>query len=92
MRGGIEQMCGIVGMVSSASVSVNLYDALTVLQHRGQDSAGIVTCDEGRIYQHKANGLVRDVFRSKHMAALAGNMGIGHVRYPTAGSTSPDLA
>ena len=85
-------MCGIVGMVSSASVSVNLYDALTVLQHRGQDSAGIVTCDEGRIYQHKANGLVRDVFRSKHMAALAGNMGIGHVRYPTAGSTSPDLA
>ena len=85
-------MCGIVGMVGNASVNINLYDALTVLQHRGQDSAGIVTCHRGLIYQHKANGLVRDVFRGKHMETMVGNVGIGHVRYPTAGSNRPDLA
>jgi amidophosphoribosyltransferase len=85
-------MCGIVGMVGVSNVSVSMYEALTVLQHRGQDSAGIFTCDQGLIYQRKANGLVRDVFRSRHMGTLVGNMGIGHVRYPTAGSNSPDLA
>ncbi len=86
-------MCGIVGIVGKSDVNVTLYDALTVLQHRGQDSAGIVTCDNnGLFHQHKANGLVRDVFRRRNMEALVGNMGIGHVRYPTAGSSSPDLA
>ena len=85
-------MCGIVGIVGQSSVSVNLYDALTVLQHRGQDSAGIVTCDKGLFHQYKGNGLVRDVFRPGHMKALVGNMGIGHVRYPTSGSSSPELA
>ena len=85
-------MCGIVGIVGKSNVSGSLYDALTVLQHRGQDSAGIVTCDKGLLHQHKANGLVRDVFRTRHMEALVGNMGIGHVRYPTAGSSSPNLA
>ena len=85
-------MCGIVGIVGKSNVSGALYDALTVLQHRGQDSAGIVTCHQGLMHQHKANGLVRDVFRTRHMESLVGNMGIGHVRYPTAGSDSPDLA
>ena len=85
-------MCGIVGVVGKSNVNVTLYDALTVLQHRGQDSAGIVTCEAGLFSQRKANGLVRDVFRTSHMQALQGNMGIGHVRYPTAGSSSPDLA
>jgi amidophosphoribosyltransferase len=85
-------MCGIVGIVGKSNVSGTLYDALTVLQHRGQDSAGIVTCDKGLLHQHKANGLVRDVFRTRHMEALVGTMGIGHVRYPTAGSSSPNLA
>jgi amidophosphoribosyltransferase len=85
-------MCGIVGIVGKSNVSGALYDALTVLQHRGQDSAGIVTCHQGLLHQHKANGLVRDVFRTRHMEALLGNMGIGHVRYPTAGSDSADLA
>ena len=65
-----------------------LYDALTVLQHRGQDAAGMVTCDAGRFYLRKDNGLVKDVFRTRHMQRLVGNMGIGHIRYPTAGSSS----
>ncbi|MBV1879347.1 MAG: amidophosphoribosyltransferase [Pseudomonadales bacterium] len=81
-------MCGIVGMVGSSGVSYDLYDALTVLQHRGQDAAGIVTCAGGKLNQRKSNGLVRDVFRQGHMDLLKGNMGIGHVRYPTAGSSS----
>ncbi len=81
-------MCGIVGLVARSNVNQGLYDALTVLQHRGQDAAGMVTCDEGRFYLRKANGLVKDVFRSRHMQRLVGNMGIGHVRYPTAGSSS----
>ncbi|WP_108125423.1 amidophosphoribosyltransferase [Saccharospirillum mangrovi] len=81
-------MCGIVGIVSDTAVNQRLYDALTVLQHRGQDAAGIVTEDEGRFYLRKSNGLVRDVFRSRHMQRLTGNIGIGHVRYPTAGSSS----
>ena len=78
-------MCGIVGIVSNEPVKNQLYEALTILQHRGQDAAGIVTCESGRLYLRKRNGLVRDVFQSRHMAQLFGNMGIGHVRYPTAG-------
>ncbi|PTY36440.1 amidophosphoribosyltransferase [Saccharospirillum sp. MSK14-1] len=81
-------MCGIVGIVSDTAVNQHLYDALTVLQHRGQDAAGIVTEDAGRFYLRKSNGLVRDVFRSSHMQRLSGTAGIGHVRYPTAGSSS----
>ena len=85
-------MCGIVGIVGFSDVNLELYDALTMLQHRGQDAAGIMTCDNGRVAQQKASGLVRDVFRSRHMQRLVGNMGIGHVRYPTAGSSGPALA
>ncbi|WP_432800008.1 amidophosphoribosyltransferase [Poriferisphaera sp. WC338] len=81
-------MCGIAGIVSKSDVNQGLYDALTVLQHRGQDAAGIMTCDDGRLFLRKGNGLVRDVFQQKHMQRLSGNMGIGHVRYPTAGSCS----
>jgi amidophosphoribosyltransferase len=85
-------MCGIVGMVGKSNVNVALYDALTMLQHRGQDAAGIMTCHNGKMAQQKAVGLVRDVFRTRHMQRLIGNMGIGHVRYPTAGSSGPALA
>jgi amidophosphoribosyltransferase len=85
-------MCGIVGIVAKSNVNQDLYDALTVLQHRGQDAAGIVTCHNGRLNQRKDNGLVRDVFRTLHMQRLAGNIGVGHVRYPTAGSSSSALA
>ncbi|RZA02645.1 MAG: amidophosphoribosyltransferase [Moraxellaceae bacterium] len=85
-------MCGIVGIVGKRDVNVQLYDALTILQHRGQDAAGIVTCQNGRMAQQKANGLVQDVFRTRHMQRLLGNMGIGHVRYPTAGSSGPAMA
>ncbi|MFO7703681.1 MAG: amidophosphoribosyltransferase [Halopseudomonas sp.] len=81
-------MCGIVGIVGKENVNQALYDALTVLQHRGQDAAGIVTCHQKRLYLRKDNGLVRDVFHQRHMQRLIGNMGIGHVRYPTAGSSS----
>jgi len=81
-------MCGIVGLVAKSNVNQSLYDALTVLQHRGQDAAGMVTCDNGRFYLRKDNGLVKDVFRTRHMQRLIGHMGIGHVRYPTAGSSS----
>lgn len=81
-------MCGIVGMVARDDVNQRLYDALTVLQHRGQDAAGMMTCDDGQVLLRKSNGLVRDVFRQEHMARLTGNMGIGHVRYPTAGCSS----
>lgn len=81
-------MCGIVGIVGSTPVNQSIYDALTVLQHRGQDAAGIVTTFDGNFKQRKANGLVKDVFESKHMQRLKGNSGIGHVRYPTAGSSS----
>ncbi len=81
-------MCGIVGIVGKSGINQALYDALTVLQHRGQDAAGIVTCHEGRLFLRKDNGLVRDVFQQRHMQRLVGDMGIGHVRYPTAGSAS----
>ncbi|MDT4329418.1 amidophosphoribosyltransferase [Methylomonas sp. MED-D] len=81
-------MCGIAAIVSHQSVNQDLYDALTVLQHRGQDAAGIVTCDGGRLHLRKDNGLARDVFSTEQMMKLKGNMGIAHVRYPTAGCTS----
>jgi amidophosphoribosyltransferase len=81
-------MCGIVGIVGKHNVNQTLFDALTVLQHRGQDAAGIVTCQDDRFFLRKDNGLVRDVFRTRHMRRLVGNIGIGHVRYPTAGSSS----
>ncbi len=81
-------MCGIIGIVGHDNVNQELYDGLTVLQHRGQDAAGIVTCDNGRLFLRKDNGLVRDVFHTRHMLRLVGRMGIGHVRYPTAGCFS----
>ena len=81
-------MCGIVGIVGQSAVNQSLYDALTNLQHRGQDAAGIMTAEDGRLYLRKSKGLVRDVFQQRHMLRLRGNMGIGHVRYPTAGSAS----
>ncbi len=85
-------MCGIIGIVSQSKVNQLLYDGLTVLQHRGQDAAGIMTSDdEGKFYLRKSNGLVKDVFHTRHMMRLEGNMGIGHIRYPTAGcSTSAE--
>ncbi|ABV86946.1 amidophosphoribosyltransferase [Shewanella pealeana] len=85
-------MCGIVGIVGQSSVNQTIYDALTVLQHRGQDAAGIVTVDGSAFRLRKANGLVKDVFEPKHMQRLQGNAGIGHVRYPTAGSSSASEA
>lgn len=81
-------MCGIVGIVGKSLVNQALYDALIVLQHRGQDAAGIITSENGRFFMRKSNGLVADVFAEKHMRRLIGNIGIGHVRYPTAGSFS----
>lgn len=85
-------MCGIVGIVGRTSVNQTIYDALTVLQHRGQDAAGIVTVDGSAFRLRKANGLVKDVFEVKHMQRLQGTTGIGHVRYPTAGSSSASEA
>ncbi|MFK7736351.1 MAG: amidophosphoribosyltransferase [Pirellulaceae bacterium] len=85
-------MCGIVGIVAQGNVNQSLYDALTVLQHRGQDAAGICTDDDGNLRLRKDNGLVRDVFQSKHMEKLMGHMGIGHCRYPTAGCSSSEEA
>lgn len=81
-------MCGIVGIFGHSPVNQDLYDALTVLQHRGQDAAGIATEEQGKFFVRKSNGLVRDVFHTRHMTHLKGNIGIGHVRYPTAGSSS----
>lgn len=81
-------MCGIIGIVGKNPVNQLLYDGLLVLQHRGQDAAGIVTSDGARFYMHKNNGLVQDVFQTRHMRNLIGNVGIAHVRYPTAGSSS----
>ncbi len=81
-------MCGIIGIVAKSNANQVLYDGLTVLQHRGQDAAGIVTYDHNRLHLRKDNGLVKDVFSSMDMLRLQGKMGIGHVRYPTAGSSS----
>ncbi len=79
-------MCGIVGMVAKAPVNQELYDGMLLLQHRGQDAAGLVTSEGSTFHMHKGPGLVRDVFRTRNMRTLAGNVGIAHVRYPTAGS------
>ena len=79
-------MCGIVGVISSDPVNQLIYDALLLLQHRGQDAAGIVTMQGTRCFMHKARGMVRDVFRTRNMRALPGNVGLGQVRYPTAGN------
>ena len=81
-------MCGILGVVATTPVNQLLYDGLQVLQHRGQDAAGIATAESGRFHMHKGSGLVRDVFRTRNMRDLPGNWGIAHVRYPTAGSAS----
>ena len=80
-------MCGIVGIVGKQPVNQSIFDALTVLQHRGQDAAGIVTWDDEGLHVRKRNGLVRDVFEQRHMTRLSGNVGVGHVRYPTAGGS-----
>ncbi|MGZ5183394.1 MAG: amidophosphoribosyltransferase, partial [Ramlibacter sp.] len=86
-------MCGIVGVVSNSPVNQLLYDALLLLQHRGQDAAGIATTNQSSTFSmYKANGLVRDVFRTRNMRSLMGNSGIGHCRYPTAGSSSEEEA
>ena len=79
-------MCGIVGVASNAPVNQLIYDALLLLQHRGQDAAGIVTQLDRKFFMHKAKGMVRDVFRTRNMRALPGNNGLGQVRYPTAGN------
>ena len=83
-------MCGIIGALSvnNQNIATAIYDALTIIQHRGQDAAGIVTINDGRFHMRKAKGLVRNVFRTKHMVNLTGSIGIGHVRYPTAGTSS----
>jgi amidophosphoribosyltransferase len=85
-------MCGLVGLVGTGPVNQRLYDALTVLQHRGQDAAGIVTAADGLLCMRKGSGLVRDVFGQQDMLELRGNVGIGHVRYPTAGGDAADEA
>ena len=85
-------MCGIVGIVASTDVGPALYDGLTVLQHRGQDAAGIATADGAHLRVHKGNGLVRDVFDAKSMLMLQGRVGIAHCRYPTAGNAGADEA
>ena len=85
-------MCGVVGLVSQSEVSPIIYDALTILQHRGQDAAGIATSDSNKFHLRKQLGLVREVFRSQDMLSLKGQMGIGHVRYPTAGSEDRELS
>lgn len=85
-------MCGIIGIVARGRVNQALYDGLTVLQHRGQDAAGITTCHEGRVNLHKGIGLVRDVFQAADIGRLEGHFGIGHCRYPTAGTESSEEA
>ena len=83
-------MCGIVGVVSNAPVNQLIYDSLLLLQHRGQDAAGIVTQRERKFFMHKAKGMVKDVFRTRDMRSLPGNCGLGQVRYPTAGNAFSD--
>lgn len=85
-------MCGIVGIFGQAPVAARLYDAMTVLQHRGQDAAGMTTLDSGRMRSARGLGLVKDVFVEESVANLTGHIGIGHVRYPTAGCDQPDEA
>ncbi len=82
-------MCGLCGIVAQKDVNHSLYEALNLLQHRGQDAAGIVTCQEGHFFQRRGTGLVRDIFQEEHILRLVGDMGLGHVRYPTTGSLDP---
>ena len=85
-------MCGIIATVAKTQVNQDIYDALIMIQHRGQDAAGIMTCEGNNVFLRKGNGLVRENIRASHMLLLPGNMGIGHVRYPTAGTPSPSEA
>ena len=80
-------MCGIIGIAGTSPVNQLIYDGLLLLQHRGQDAAGISTTNDNQFSMYKAHGLVRDVFRTRNMRSLPGNSGIGQVRYPTAGSS-----
>jgi amidophosphoribosyltransferase len=82
-------MCGIVGIIAARPVVTDIYDSLVQLQHRGQDAAGIITCNDG-LHIKKGTGLVRDIFQARHMERLQGHMGIGHTRYPTSGGKSGD--
>jgi amidophosphoribosyltransferase len=83
-------MCGIVGVAAQSPVNQLIYDALLLLQHRGQDAAGIVTLQGTKFYMHKAKGMVRDVFRTRNMRGLPGHIGLGQVRYPTAGNADSE--
>ena len=85
-------MCGLIGIVAKKEVNQDIYDALTLLQHRGQDAAGIITWNKEGLYTRKSNGLIRDVFNQDHMELLKGNVGMGHVRYPTAGGAQSSEA
>ena len=86
-------MCGIVGISSETNVAGEIYDSLLMLQHRGQDAAGMVVCDKSdKLNSRKSMGYVRDVFGQRHMEKLIGNYGIGHVRYPTAGGNGKEFA
>ena len=80
-------MCGLVGITSAKNVSSSILNSLRRLEYRGYDSAGIATCQDQRLFHKKSIGLVRDIFSSEDMQSLIGNIGIGHVRYPTAGSS-----
>ena len=82
-------MCGVVGIAGSSQINQDLYDALLILQHRGQDAAGMAISDGSRLALRKANGLVSEVFQTRHMLKVSGNLGVGHVRYPTAGTANP---
>ena len=85
-------MCGIVGIVQKDNCFTELYDALIMLQHRGQDAAGITICEGESLHSRKSKGFVREVFTQRHFERLKGNCGIGHVRYPTAGGNSKEYA
>ena len=86
-------MCGIVGISAESNVASEIYESLLMLQHRGQDAAGMVVCDdEGRLNSRKSMGYVRDVFQQRHMEKLIGSYGVGHVRYPTAGGAGKEFA
>ena len=86
-------MCGIVGISAESNVASEIYDSLLMLQHRGQDAAGISVCDQkDKLSTRKSMGYVRDVFQQRHMEKLIGNYGIGHVRYPTAGGNGKEFA
>ena len=86
-------MCGIIGISAEKNVAEEIYESLLMLQHRGQDAAGMVVCEpSGKLNSRKSMGYVRDVFQQRHMNNLSGNLGIGHVRYPTAGGDGKEFA